>query len=62
MVCIMAYSNCRRKLAGGDDRLNIKKPGDSGDELTGGYVIEKDRDDEPIYHTSKYFPTNSDGE
>jgi len=50
------------KVSRGDDRLNIKKPGDSGDELTGGYVIEKDRDDEPIYHTSKYFPTNSDGE
>ena len=50
------------KVSRGDDRLNIKKPGDSGDELTGGYVIEKDRDDEPIYHTSKYQPTNSDGE
>lgn len=50
------------KVSRGDDRLNIKKPGDSGDELTGGYVVEKDRDDEPIYHTSKYFPTNSDEE
>lgn len=46
----------------GDERLDIKKPGDNGDKLTGGYIIVVDRNDEPMVHESKYHPTNSDGE
>ena len=50
------------KVARGDDRLNIKKAGDSGDKLTGGYIVCIDRNDEPLTHASKYHPTNSAGE
>lgn len=50
------------KIARGDDRLNIKKAGDDGDKLTGGYIICIDRNDEPLTHASKYHPTNSAGE
>ncbi len=46
----------------GADRLNIKKPGDDGDALTGGYILCVDRNDEPLVHESKYHPTNSAGE
>lgn len=44
----------------GDHRLDIGKPGASGDELTGGYHLEIDRNDEPVY-TSKHSPVKSDG-
>ena len=44
----------------GEGRLDMKKPGNSGDELTGGYFVEIDRNDEPC-HTSKYYPVSVDG-
>lgn len=44
----------------GANRLNIPKPGNSGDELTGGYHVEVDRDDEVVY-TSNYNPQYSWG-
>lgn len=50
------------KVTRGDDRLDIKKAGEDGDELTGGYIICIDRNDEPLTHASKYHPTNSSGE
>ena len=44
----------------GKQRLNLDDPGEEGDELTGGYLLEVDRTDEPTY-TSKYHPVNSLG-
>ena len=44
----------------GVNRLNIPKPGITGDDLTGGYHVEVDRDDEVVY-TSKYQPEYSSG-
>ena len=44
----------------GKQRLNLDDPGEAGDELTGGYLLEVDRTDEPTY-TSKYHPVNSMG-
>ena len=42
-------------------RLNLDDPGELGDELTGGYLLEVDRNDEPCY-MSKYRPLLSNGE
>ncbi|MEE3391555.1 MAG: CotH kinase family protein, partial [Candidatus Cryptobacteroides sp.] len=50
----------RVRIGGG--RLDIKNPGQSGDKLTGGYIVCIDRNDEPLTHASKYHPTNSAGE
>ena len=44
----------------GKYRLDLPDPGDLGDELTGGYHLEVDRDDETVY-TSKHIPVYSDG-
>lgn len=44
----------------GKNRLDLPDPGDSGDELTGGYHLEVDRDDEPVYY-SKHSPVDSKG-
>lgn len=44
----------------GKNRINLPDPEDSGDGLTGGYHLEVDRDDEPVYY-SKYTPVNSKG-
>ena len=49
------------KVRRGDARLDIKKPGDSGDALTGGYVVCVDRDDEAFVHKSKYHPVDAAG-
>lgn len=37
------------KATSGKNRLNLEDPGDSGDELTGDYLVEIDRDNEPHY-------------
>lgn len=44
----------------GKHRLDLKSPGDKGDELTGDYLMEIDSDDE-ITYTSKFHPLTSDG-
>ena len=44
----------------GKNRLDLPDPGDSGDALTGGYHLEVDRDDEPVYY-SKHSPVDSKG-
>ena len=44
----------------GKQRLNLDDPGEEGNEITGGYLLEVDRTDEPTY-TSKYHPVNSLG-
>ena len=44
----------------GKNRLDLPDPGDSGHALTGGYHLEVDRDDEPVYY-SKHSPVDSKG-
>lgn len=44
----------------GTNRLNLDDPGEEGDELTGGYLMEVDRDDGHCY-SSMYLPVRSNG-
>ena len=44
----------------GKHRLNLKGPGDSGDALTGDYLMEVDCNDDVTY-TSKYHPVDTTG-
>ncbi len=44
----------------GKHRCDLDDPGTEGDALTGGYILEVDRDDE-VTHLSKYKPLNSRG-
>ncbi len=44
----------------GKHRIDLPDPGDSGDELTGGYIMEVDRAD-GVTHVSKYHPVNNNG-
>ena len=44
----------------GKHRIDLSDPGDSGDDLTGGYILEVDRTDE-MNHTSKYHPVSNNG-
>ena len=48
------------RVTAGKNRLNLKDPGDNGDKLTGGYLLEVDRNDEEVY-TSKHHPKDADG-
>ena len=47
-------------VSDGKHRLNLPDPGDSGDELTGGYIMEVDRA-EGVTHVSRYHPVGSNG-
>ena len=47
-------------VSNGKHRLNLPDPGDSGDELTGGYIMEVDRA-EGMTYTSKYHPVGDTG-
>ena len=44
----------------GKHRIDLPDPGDSGDELTGGYIMEIDRA-EGVTHVSKYHSVSSKG-
>ena len=44
----------------GKYRLNLDDPGEEGDDLTGGYIMEVGVDDE-ITYVSKHHPVNADG-
>ena len=46
----------------GKHRLNLPDPGESGDELTGGYILEVNRTDGEVTHTSKYHPLSKSGQ
>ena len=46
----------------GKNRLNLDDPGDSGDELTGGYQLEVDRADEDHIYNSKYHTRDANGQ
>lgn len=45
----------------GKYRLNLDDPGEEGDELTGGYLLSVERNDEP-YYRSKYHPVLNNGQ
>ena len=44
----------------GKHRLDLDDPGEEGDALTGGYLLEVGSDDE-MYYISKYHPVNNQG-
>ena len=44
----------------GKHRLNLDDPGEEGDALTGGYLMEVGTEDEP-HHVSKYPPISNNG-
>ena len=44
----------------GKHRLNLPDPGESDDDITGGYILEVDRA-EGNYYTSRYYPLSSTG-
>jgi len=45
----------------GKHRLNLDDPGESGDSITGGYIMEVNRTDGEVTYTSKYHPVSSTG-
>ena len=48
-------------VSDGKHRLNLPDPGTEGDELTGGYIMEVNRTEGEVTHTSKYHPLSSTG-
>ena len=48
-------------VSNGKHRLNLTDPGDSGDELTGGYIMEVDRGGSEVTYISKYHPLSDNG-
>ena len=48
-------------VSNGKHRLNLPDPGDSGDDLTGGYIMEVNRVEDEVTYTSRYHPVNSTG-
>ena len=46
----------------GKHRINLDDPGEEGDALTGGYIMEVNRTEGEVTHTSKYSPVNSTGQ
>ena len=44
----------------GKNRLDLDDPGTTGDALTGGYMVEVERDDE-VNFVSRFFPVRRDG-
>ena len=47
-------------ISKGNHRLNLEDPGVEGDALTGGYIIEVDRNSEPHF-VSQYHPVRANG-
>lgn len=45
----------------GKKRLNLNDPGEDNGDLTGDFLVQIDRADEPEYYTSPYKPTDSNG-
>ena len=46
----------------GKHRINLPDPGESGDELTGGYIMEVNRTDGEVTYISKYHPVSNTGQ
>ena len=49
-------------VSDGKHRLNLPDPGESGDSITGGYIMEVNRTDGEVTYTSKYHPVSSSGQ
>ena len=45
----------------GKHRVNLPDPGESGDSITGGYIMEVNRTDGEVTHVSKYHPVSNTG-
>ena len=45
----------------GKHRVNLPDPGESDDEITGGYIMEVNRTDGEVTHISKYHPVSNTG-
>ena len=45
----------------GKHRIDLPDPGESGDALTGGYIMEVNRTEDEVTHVSKYHPVSSNG-
>ena len=48
-------------VTAGKHRVNLPDPGNEGDELTGGYIMEVNRTDGEVTHLSKYHPVTNTG-
>ena len=48
-------------VSNGKHRLNLPDPGDSGDAITGGYIMEVNRPDDEVTYISRYHPVSSTG-
>ena len=48
-------------VSDGKQRLNLPDPGDSGDDLTGGYIMEVNRTEDEVTHVSSYHPVSRNG-
>ena len=46
----------------GKHRINLPDPGESGDDLTGGYIMEVNRTDNEVTYISKYHPVSNTGQ
>ena len=46
----------------GKHRVNLPDPGESDDELTGGYILEVNRTDGEVTYVSKYHPVSNTGQ
>ena len=45
----------------GKYRINLSDPGEEGDELTGGYIMEVNRTEDEVVYTSRYHPVSAYG-
>jgi len=48
-------------VSDGKHRVNVPDPGESGDELTGGYIMEVNRTDGEVTYTSRFAPVSNTG-
>ena len=48
-------------VSNGKHRLNLPDPGEAGDEITGGYIMEVNRIENEVTYTSQYHPVSSTG-
>ena len=46
----------------GKHRLDLPDPGENGDTITGGYIMEVNRTDNEVTYTSKYHPVSKTGQ
>ena len=45
----------------GKHRINLPDPGETGDSITGGYIMEVNRTDGEVTYTSRYHPVSNSG-